>query len=329
MAEKEPWQIEKQIRAEGCLAEFLKANPDYSVDESQPECRGGTNFITFGAYRDQPVVYKYFDFLPRKKQEEKALLAYEPTGLVPQLYAADTDSMLVMERLLGTTLTEAEETLAQDRIEQTYDELGRAVARMVSMAPGATSGGRDDLSAKPGCDYDFYRRASVAALFDTVIERAAKVFGEHSVPGAGVLEASLESLRRNRDAILSGRSFVQIDDFHSHNIIVDGPELRGFIDLEMTRYGNEILLLSAAMVMTMDKPSLWSSLRRGYEGYSGKPIDSRTIVLAKVAAPFSQWIRFMWYWTTDPQFLEAGERTREWPIRDIKAIARKLQKTEP
>ena len=99
MAEKEPWRIQKQARAEGCLAELLKANPDYSVDESQPECRGGTNFITFGAFRDQPVVYKYFDYLPRKKQEEKALLAYEHTGLVPQLYAADTDSMLVMERL--------------------------------------------------------------------------------------------------------------------------------------------------------------------------------------------------------------------------------------
>jgi aminoglycoside phosphotransferase (APT) family kinase protein len=28
-----------------------------------------------------------------------------------------------------------------------------------------------------------------------------------------------------------------MDDFHTGNIIVDGDELMGFIDLEMTRYG--------------------------------------------------------------------------------------------
>ena len=110
---------------------------------------------------------------------------------------------------------------------------------------------------------------------------------------------------------------------------MNGPQLKGFIDLEMTRYGNEILLLAAAMVMTMDEPTLWSSLRRGYEDYCGKPIRPKMITLAKIAAPFSQWIRFMWYWTTDPQHLEEGETTRGWPIRDIKAIVQKLQTMEP
>ena len=329
MAETEPWRIEKQKRAEACLSEFLEVNPDYSVDDSQPACRGGTNFITFGAFRDEPVVYKHFDFLPRKKQEEMALQSYSTTGLVPKLYPVASDAMLVMERFMGTTLTEAEEALPQNQIEQTYHDLGRAVARIVSMTPSASSGDRDDLSANQGFDYEFYCQASVGALLDTVTERCARVFVKHDVPETEVLDASLASLRQNRDAILSQRSFVQIDDFHSHNIIVDGPQLRGFIDLEMTRYGNEVLLLAAAMVMTMDKPTLWSSLRRGYEGYCGKPIDSQTISLAKIAAPFSQWIRFMWYWTTDPQFLEAGERTRQWPIRDIKAIVQRLQKMEP
>jgi Ser/Thr protein kinase RdoA (MazF antagonist) len=160
------------------------------------------------------------------------------------------------------------------------------------------------------------------------MQRAARVLYDHDVPDADVLEASLASLQQHRDAILSYRSFVQMDDFHSHNIIVDSSQVRGFIDLEMTRYGNEVLLLAAAVVLTLDKPALWASLRKGHEDHCGRPIDPQTMTLARVAAPFSQWIRFMWYWTTDPKFLEEGEATRGWPIRDIKARILKLQKPE-
>lgn len=325
MTETEPWRIEKQKRAEACISEFINANPEYLVDDCQPECRGGTNFITFGSFREQPIVYKHFDFLPRKKQEEKVLQLYAITGLVPKLYPVETDSMLVMERLCGSTLTEAEDNLTADRIERAYYQLGQAIARIVDIAPGAMSDGRNDISAKPGFDYEFYCQAGVSTLFDAVIERSAQVFVEHDVPDAEILKKSLTSLQQNRNAILSPRSFVQIDDFHSHNIIVNGPELRGFIDLEMTRYGNEVLLLAAAIVMTMDKPVLWSSLCRGYENYYGRSVDSKIISLAKIAAAFTRWIRFVWYWTTDPKFLEAGEATRGWPIRDIKEMIQKLQ----
>ena len=267
MAETEPWRIKRQKRAEACLAEFLAGNPDYSVDDSQPAGRGGTNFITFGAFRDEPVVYKHFDFLPRKQQEETALRSYRATGLVPKLYPVASEEMLVMERFVGITLTEAEETLAQNQIEQLHYELGRALAHMVSIMPRVSSDGRNDLSAQRGFDYEFYCQACVGALLDHVTEQGAQILERHDVPEKELLEVSLASLRQNREALLSAPSFLQIDDFHSHNIIVEGPRLKGFIDLEMTRHGNEILLLAPAMVMNMKKPMLWTSLRRGYEDY--------------------------------------------------------------
>jgi hypothetical protein len=329
MPEKNPRRQEPQARADTALISLRQATPEYTVDDDQPDCRGGTNFITFGTLHGQPVVYKYFDYLPRKTQEEKALRLYAPSGLVPRLYPADTKSMLVMERLLGSTLTEAQNNFTQDRVEGLYYQIGRSIARFVDMAPGATSVGRDDLSARPGFDYEFYCQASVCALFDTVMQRAARVLRDEDVPDADILRASLASLQQHRDEILSYRSFIQMDDFHSHNIIVDGSNLRGFIDLEMTRYGNEVLLLAAAVVMTLDRPALWVSLRRGYEDCRGRPIDPQTMSLATIAAPFSQWIRFIWYWTTDPKFLEEGLATRGWPIRDIKARFLKLQKPEP
>jgi hypothetical protein len=318
--------MELQKRAQAALTTFIEANPDYSVDEEQPECRGGTNFITFGTCRGQPVVYKRFDWQPRKWQEKKALQLYAPTGLVPKLFPVESDSMLIMERLRGSTLTEAHATLTQDQIEQVYYQLGQAIAKIVDIAPGAATGGRDDLSTKTESDYEFYCQSSIGTLFDTVTQCADKILAEHDVPNANVLKTSLTALIQNRDAILSYQSFVQIDDFHSHNIIVEGSQLRGFIDLEMTRYGNEVLLLAAAVGMTINNLSLWTALRRGYEDFRKKPIDSQTMSLARIAVPFSQWIRFMWYWTADPKSLEEGETTRGWPIRDIVAAFQKLQK---
>lgn len=328
MPEKDLRRRELQARSDTALAALAEASPEYTIDDDQPECRGGTNFITFGTLQGQAIVYKYFDYLPRKRQEEKTLRLYAPSGLVPTVYPADTDAILVMERLSGSTLTEAEGRLTQDQVKRLYYQIGRAIARIVDIAPGATSDGQYDLPAKPGFDYEFYCRSSVCALFDTVMERATRILHDNDVPDADVLDESLTSLRQNRNAIVSYRSFVQMDDFHSHNIIVDDTQLRGFVDLEMTRYGNEVLLLAAALVMTLDKPGLWASLRRGYEDSRGRPIDSRTMSLATIAGPFSQWIRFVWYWTTDPEFLEEGQTTRGWPIRDIKARVRKLQESE-
>jgi hypothetical protein len=256
VVETDPWRVELQKRGEAVLAAFVEANPEYTVDVEQPEGRGNRSFITFGTYQGQPVVYKQFEYLSRKRQEEKALRLFASTGLVPKLYPAEIESLLVMERLGGLTLGDAEGHLTQDEIEYAYYQIGRAVARIVEFAPGGKSGGRKDLSAQAGTDYEYYCQAGIGGLFDTVMERAAKILAEHNVPDAEVLKTSLSSLQQNRDAILSYPSFVQMDDFHPHNIIMDGPQLRGFIDFEMTRYGNEVLLLASAMVMTKLKPSL-------------------------------------------------------------------------
>ena len=329
MAETEPWRIELQGCAETCLSRFLDANPEYAVDDDQPDCRGGTNFITFGSFKELPVVFKYYCRPDRKEQEKVALELFAPTALTPKLYPGETDLMLIMERFSGTTLTMAEANLTGHQIEQIYHELGRVMARIVHVAPHGVFLRRHNVTAKPGFDYRFYCQADLSTLFDTVTECASKVLAEQDVPHKGILDASLSALRHNRDAILAYPSFLQIDDFHSHNIIVDGSQLRGFIDLEMTRLGNEVLLLAAAMVMTADKPMLWSSLCRGYQKNCQMPMDTQIIVLAQIAAPFSQWIRFMWYWTTDPNYLEAGEKTREWPIRSIRETVEKLRTITP
>ncbi len=272
-------------------------------------------------------MFKYFDWLPRKDQEERALRAFAPTELVPKLHAVESDSILVMERLRGSTLHVAEQDLTRELQEQVYHQLGQAMARIVEAAPGVSPRRSSVGPAKMGLDYPFYCQADLSDLMDTVVERSAKVLREQDVPHEAILHESLSALRRQRDAILAYPSFIQMDDFHAGNIVSDGAELVGFIDLEMTRSGNEVLLLAAALAMTMyERPERWTWIRRGYEEVRRESISDELLSLACVAAPFSQWIRFMWYWTGDPGQWEEG--ARGWPIRDVKAVVEGLRKAK-
>ena len=315
----EPWLVEKRQRANASLSQLLEAYPGLSVDHDEPAWREGTNLVAFGEFEGDPVVLKYYDWQPRREQEEKALQLFAPSGLVPRLYPVDSDSVLVMERLRGSTLHCVGPGLEQETLRSVYCHLGRGIARIVRVAPGGPAGGRHDLQATRGFDYEFYCRADIGDLFGTVTDRAAEVLAEHEVPHRTVLEASLLELRKERDALLAYQTFIQMDDIHTNNVMVDGHELTGFIDLEMTRYGNEVFLLAAALAMTLTgRPEGWAWIRQGYEDVRG-PMDGRLLSLIRVAAPFSQWCRFMWYWTGDPREFEEG--ARGWPVRDIKAIA--------
>ena len=232
-----------------------------------------------------------------------------------------------MERLRGSTLYAIEQDLERDHLQRLYYQLGQAIARVVEVAPGSLSVSSHDLYAKPGFDYQFYCQADIDTVFDTVIERAAKALVEQDVPDKTILDMSLSALRQNRDAILAYPTFIQMDDFHTSNIMAEGLELTGFIDLEMTRYGNEVLVLAAALAMLQNgRPERWAWIRRGYEDRRGEPLDGDLLTLARVAAPFSQWTRFMWYWSTDdlPRWV-IEENLRSAAVRDIKGIVQVVE----
>ncbi len=315
---------EEEKRATAALLRLILENPGCSIESKYPQWLFGTNHVTIGTLHGCPVVFKHFDWTPRKKQEEWALGVFAPTRLVPKLYPIQSDSIIVMERLRGSSLYEVEPHLQKDSLEQVYRHLGQAVSRLVAATPGRTPGGCCGMLSRSGFDYEFFCQASTATLFDTVIERSAQVFAAHEVPDQAILKASLERLQQCRDAILDFPSFIQMDDFHKNNIMVCGSEVTGFIDLEMTRYGNEVLVLAAALAAFDGLTDQWHWFLQGYEKERGSGIGRDLFNLVCVAAPFTQWIRFMWYWATEPQFLEEGEKTREWPIRDIKAIVLKL-----
>jgi hypothetical protein len=331
------WRKELQERGEAALAAFVDAHPDYSIDDHQPECRGGTHFITFGSCRDEPVVFKYYDGDPRKQHEKRALELFAPTGLVPELYPDDTDTLVVMERLPGVTMDEADKRLTPAERDELYCRLGAAVARVVDTRPGGDVAARSGTAFRAADMRDFcntpfhaltvlYREADTTTFFDVTLARAARVLRDRDVPHAETLAPSLAALTQHRDAILAYPSFVHMDDFHTNNIMTDGPRLTGFIDLEMTRPGNEVLLLGAALAGMRRRPAAWRSFRRGYESARGAAMDDVMLSLVRSAAPFSTWIRFTWYWSTDDLPWWATDMDlRTSAVRDIKEIVEAIE----
>jgi hypothetical protein len=330
---------EQRGRADDHLAEFLETSTDYSLDGEQPDWLKGTHLVTFGTYRGQPAVFKYYDGDSRKGDEKRALELFAPTGLVPRIFA-ETDMMLVMERLPGLTMYEMEKDLTPAERNQLYYRLGEAVAKIVETAPGreeATRVGRTFRAADQRDLYStsyndltvLYREAGTTPFFDITLARAWRVLRDRDVPHKETLTRSLKALQRNRDAILSWPGFVQMDDFHTNNIMTDGRNIRGFIDLEMTRSGNEVLLLGAALGNICHWPERWPSFRRGYEGAQGSPMDDSMLRLIQITAPFSVWIRFTWYWDSDELPWWAKEMDlRTSSVRGIMEIMQALEKIE-
>jgi hypothetical protein len=311
MTTYEDFCTKQRERADAHLAEFLRGNLDCSVDQGHPQWQKGTHLVTFGSYRGRPAVFKYYDGDPRKEHEKRALKLYAPIGLAPEVFA-ETDVMLVMQRLPGATMDEVLKDLAPPARDELFFSLGEVVAKVAQAMPGREEASRTDASFR-ACDFtDFYktshddllalyRQASTATFFDTTLARAERVVSERQVPLRATLKDSLGLLRLAQDAILAYPSFVHMDDFHANNIMAEGPRVTGFIDLEMTRSGNEPLLLGIALASLCPRPEAWPAFRRGYEHGRGTPLSDSLLLLARIAAPFSAWTRFTWYWSIDDQ----------------------------
>jgi len=308
----EEFCVEQRKRADAHLADFLADNPGYAVDEDAPRWLKGTHLVAFGAHHGHPAVFKYYDGDPRKGHEERALRLYQPTGLVARILAK-TDVMLVTERLPGLTLLEHEKSLDASERDKLYFSLGKATAKIVGTAPGGDEATCQDRSFRALESRDFYstpfnalfielyRHADTVTIFDTTVDRAERVLQDRPVPHRKVLTEALNRLQENREVILSFPGFLKMDDFHTNNIMAQDSKVTGFIDLEMTSIGNEPLLIAGALASLWQRPEAWKAFARGYEHARGKEKADPVFRLARIAAPFSAFVHFTWYWSTDDQ----------------------------
>ena len=249
--------------------------------------------------KGEPIVFKFFGDEERKGHEETALRWLRETGVVPHVYRFESDNILIISRLSGNTLLQVEDSLTPAALAGVYRQVGKGLAKMVKFSYRPDSRHTWDNRKSAGVDLNFFWKSEFETFFDGIIETCREGLSRHRF-GQKQLHHSIETLTEMRDQILERDVFLHVDDIHTNNLIVNEGELQGFIDLEMSRFGNDLYLLGSALQSaTLDDPQQWRCILEGYEEEQGSSLSEQTLFLVKIFAPFQNWIRFAWYWGTD------------------------------
>ncbi|MEK7477200.1 MAG: hypothetical protein AAB152_16360 [Candidatus Coatesbacteria bacterium] len=255
------WRAELVIRSDACIARFIEKNPGYAVDAVQPEYRGGTNMVTFGTFRAQPVVFKHYYDSSRWANELFCLNHFAHTGLVPRVLASVENVLIVMARLRGQDIWAAlaDGKVGPERVGELSAGIGMAIGGLVLVpVPPAGAGYspvRDFRVIK--CSPD---PANTVRWYLAAGRRARESAEVYRVP---FFAESLALLERELSRI-PGRRWVLFHEDISNQRVEDGV-FRGFYDLEMCRPGTEEMQLGVAVDLCGPGRLDWDRLIAGYE----------------------------------------------------------------
>jgi len=301
------------------IGEFVASHPGLTIDEDPPTVQGVTNRVLFGKASGIPVVYKYFCETPRKVQEEKAINSLSRSIFIPRLLLFRSDRIMVMTRFPGRTLWETHKELDQKVLSGLFSQIGSALSELEDIARPV-----DQFSLKkdtPGVKFDvtYFWNSSLPDFFDSLVDACMSEMTRFGINDP-VLVKSIRAMAERRSEFLDRKSYFHPDDIHENNVVVEEGNLRGIIDLEMSRTGNDIYLLCAAFnSKSLRDPYFRDAFRDGWEAVRGSKIDEETKNLVKVFLPFQVWIRFGWYFNSDDP--------EEWAIQERKVTVKQLKET--
>ena len=279
------------------VGRFVRQNPEYALDDQAlagVEYQldgGGTNFVLWGHYRDQPVAFKYFhpDWgAPRWRNERAGLAHFASIGMVPKVRAVVAERLIVMSRLPGRFIGEEAALLGGDSagLARLGRELGQVLGRMVDLPlPQAGQGysivrdyGVIPWSAELGEAVGFYLRLCREEQRQS--PGGADPFYEQSL---ALVESQLARLPGQRQVIFH-------EDFHC---FAERGRLTGVFDLEMARLGTE--LMQAERVFRECAPGgvAWGDVLEGYRAETGRDISGEDYVFMLAMALFYFHIRIV------------------------------------
>jgi len=99
----------QKMKDEGgvAIAKRVSAHPEFEMDADQSGSASTTNYVIFGRYNKEPVVFKYFCQDERRAREVYGLVHWAPTGIVSRLYHDEGQRLIVIERFLGSFFARA------------------------------------------------------------------------------------------------------------------------------------------------------------------------------------------------------------------------------
>ncbi|MBX3011888.1 MAG: aminoglycoside phosphotransferase family protein [Caldilineaceae bacterium] len=285
------------VTAQERVRHFIAAHDELQLWDDTP-IQSATNRVLYGERAGEPIVFKVFFRKARRWQEERALQWLAASSVVPKLYPYPSEEILVMQRLPGQMLWQAQKSLSAAALTGVYHQVGVGLARLVTYAAKPTAG--DDWQ-NPYAPQDSFWSTSFPAYYDEILTTCHAALLRHQI-SQPALHASIRNLQAIRSAVLARPVFMHVDDIHGGNMLVDGEQFQGFIDFEMSRLGNDLYLLGATLQWASLVDSVqWLPIQAGYEEEQGAAFSTDMLEQLKLFAPFQNWCRFAWYWGKDEQ----------------------------
>jgi len=302
----EDWRLELERQSNAALETFVTKNPKFSIDATQSQYRGGTNFITFGHYDQQPVVFKFFVRNYRWQNEYFCLRHFAKTGYVPYILAVVPNRLIVMTRLPGHNFGGVALTkqLSPDQRKQVGYEIGQALAVFVQ-TPLPEAGICFDFN-KEG-EIETQRGYSPVSDFKCIEwgEDLREVLKRYLLLCRGVQEVidAYQTLFYTESLMLVESQIDVIDKqphilFHEDisNLNIYEGAFQGFYDFEMCRLGTEAMQLGVAVRLCspdwLDDGWLhWGSLIEGYQSTTGRELGCEDYLSILAMSHFYHHIR--------------------------------------
>ena len=289
--------------ATAAVQAFIADHPGYELEDEDPEVFAarlprGTNFVLFGHHEDQPVVYKWYaaDWgLKRFRNELAALEHFAATRCVPKIHAVAPDQLIVMDRLPGRFVDEEMiDALGVEGRQSLSRDVGRAVGELVvTPLPGepAEAGLFVGEQIIPW-DLDLEQAVN---FYTDLCHRDLKVFPAGADPLYG---ESLYLVEAQAKEICKQRHIIFHEDLHffSHR-----GRLAGIFDVEMCRYGTDLMQLERLFLQCGPKALDWESAFASFSAVTGRQLSEQDYVFLMAMAMFYFHIRITRWGHPNPE----------------------------
>ncbi|MEZ4868860.1 MAG: phosphotransferase [Caldilineaceae bacterium] len=268
------------------VADFVAAHPQYQVDADQSGSTSVTNFVIFGQHTladgsVEPVVFKYFCQDERKEREIFALRHFAATGLAPQLLAEQGARLIVMTRLPGAFLPNAEtarEEFSKLDATQIGYTLGQATATLL----------RVPLTASTAQEFErrFYDGETLTTYLGDILAASHAIHQRVAYYRGATFGRSLAHIETHLAYILRQPRLLYHQD--AMNMHFAGSRFVGFFDLEMCRVGTEAMQLGSLWQIFAGYDA-WTGFAEGFANTTGRTLTAHDVEAGRAFAHFMVW----------------------------------------